>query len=94
MTTAKKPAVKKPAAKKPVVKKVQPAKKVVKPVTKPAAEGPSKMELAVEIYKKLIAEKKARKDVILAFIADAGLTKAGASTYFGLIKAKVNAGKL
>lgn len=50
---------------------------------------PTKMELATEIYKRMRAMKDvSRKDIIEKFIADVKLTKAGASTYYQMIKAK------
>ncbi|TCW86584.1 hypothetical protein C5O80_00970 [Burkholderia sp. SRS-46] len=50
---------------------------------------PTKMELATEIYKRMRAVKDVtRKDIIEKFIAEVKLTKAGASTYFQLIKDK------
>lgn len=54
------------------------------PVDPPAAEPkvPSKMDLAKTIYARLTAEGKARKDIIKAFMDEAGLTKAGAATYY------------
>jgi hypothetical protein len=52
-------------------------------------DTPTKMEIATEIY---IRMKKAkgitRKEIIAAFVVDAKLSKAGASTYYQLIKAK------
>ncbi|MEW9580681.1 hypothetical protein [Paraburkholderia sp. DGU8] len=55
--------------------------------TEPAT--PTKMELATEIYKRMRAVKDVtRKDIIEKFIAEVKLTKAGASTYYQLIKDK------
>jgi hypothetical protein len=55
--------------------------------TEPAT--PTKMELATEIYKRMRAVKDVtRKDIIEKFIADVKLTKAGASTYYQMIKDK------
>ena len=79
ITTAKKPA-KKAAPKKAAVKKV-PAKKAS---VKKAAKPESKAEKARAIFKMMKGA--ARKDVIAAFMKDAGLSKAGASTYFQNIK--------
>lgn len=46
-------------------------------------------ELATEIYKRMRTVKDvARKDVIEKFIAEVKLTKAGASTYYQMIKDK------
>lgn len=47
-------------------------------------KGPSKVELAREIFKKM--KNKPRKDVLEAFVAEAGLTLAGAATYYSNIK--------
>ncbi|WP_153134696.1 hypothetical protein [Paraburkholderia agricolaris] len=50
---------------------------------------PTKMDLATEIYKRMRAVKDVtRKDIIEKFIADVKLTKAGASTYYQMIKDK------
>lgn len=55
--------------------------------TTPAA--PTKMELATEIYKRMRTVKDVtRKDIIEKFIAEVKLTKAGASTYYQMIKDK------
>lgn len=51
--------------------------------------APTKMELATEIYKRMRTVKDVtRKDIIEKFIAEVKLTKAGASTYYQLIKDK------
>lgn len=59
---------------------------------KPA--GPSKAELArkimEEMWDDIQAGKVKRKDVIHRFVGEAGLTKAGASTYYGNIKKKLS----
>ena len=70
--------------------KKSPAKKTVtKKVVKKASASDSKMDIAVKIYEE---EKKkkgfTRKGCILRFMSEAGLTKAGASTYYANIKAK------
>jgi hypothetical protein len=56
----------------------------------PAANGLTKMEIATEIYKRM---KKVtgitRKEILDEFVAVAKLSKAGASTYYQLIKAKL-----
>lgn len=53
------------------------------------AAAPTKMVVATEIYKRMSSVKGvARKDIIQKFIDDVKLTKAGASTYYQLIKAK------
>jgi len=50
---------------------------------------PTKMELATEIYKRMRTVKDVtRKDIIEKFIAEVKLTKAGASTYYQMIKGK------
>jgi hypothetical protein len=55
--------------------------------TEPAT--PTKMELATEIYKRMRTVKDVtRRDIIEKFIAEVKLTKAGASTYYQLIKDK------
>ena len=47
------------------------------------------MELATEIYKRMRTVKDVtRKDIIEKFIGEVQLTKAGASTYFQMIKDK------
>ena len=57
-------------------------------------KGPSKAELArkimEEMWDDLQAGKAKRKDVIQRFVGEAGLTKAGASTYYGNIKKKLS----
>ncbi len=53
------------------------------------AAAPTKMELATEIYKRMRTVKDVtRKDIIEKFIAQVKLTKAGASTYYQMIKDK------
>ena len=50
---------------------------------------PTKMELATEIYKRMRTVKDVtRKDIIEKFITEVKLTKAGASTYYQMIKDK------
>lgn len=50
---------------------------------------PTKMTLATEIYKRMRTVKDVtRKDIIEMFIAEVKLTKAGASTYYQMIKDK------
>jgi hypothetical protein len=59
------------------------------PATKAVPATPTKMELATEIYKRMRTVKDVtRKDIIEKFIADVKLTKAGASTYYQMIKDK------
>jgi hypothetical protein len=56
---------------------------------KAAPATPTKMELATEIYKRMRTVKDVtRKDIIEKFIAEVKLTKAGASTYYQIIKDK------
>lgn len=72
------------SSKKKAVAKKAPAKKKVGKT----GDGPSKMDLAVEIYK---ANKNApRKKLIELFMKDAGLTKAGAGTYVQLVRKKLS----
>jgi hypothetical protein len=60
---------------------------------KKKAGGPTKAELARKIMEEMWADiqagKAKRKDVIQRFQDEAGLTKAGASTYYGNIKKKL-----
>lgn len=57
--------------------------------TKAAPATPTKMELATEIYKRMrTVTDVTRKDIIEKFIAEVKLTKAGASTYYQIIKDK------
>lgn len=59
------------------------------PTTKAAPTTPTKMELATKIYKRMRSVKDvSRKDTIEKFIAEVKLTKAGASTYYQMIKDK------
>lgn len=62
--------------------------KVESKVESNVVKGKSKVEIAREIYVREVKLGKARKDIIAMFIAEAGLTKAGASTYYAQIKAK------
>lgn len=56
---------------------------------KTAPATPTKMELATEVYKRMRTVKDVtRKDIIEKFIAEVKLTKAGASTYYQMIKDK------
>ncbi|WP_175809028.1 hypothetical protein [Burkholderia cenocepacia] len=58
-------------------------------VAQATAAAPTKMELATEIYKRMRTVKDVtRKDIIEKFIAEVSLTKAGASTYYQMIKDK------
>jgi len=70
---------------------VSPATRVTTDDTSAKAEPatPTKMELATEIYKRMRTVKDVtRKDIIEKFIAEVKLTKAGASTYYQMIKDK------
>nr|WP_245172285.1 hypothetical protein [Burkholderia sp. AcTa6-5] len=59
------------------------------PAANAAQATPTKMELATEIYKRMRTVKDVtRKDIIEKFIAEVKLTKAGASTYYQMIKDK------
>ena len=59
------------------------------PVAKAARATPTKMDLATEIYKRMRTVKDVtRKDIIEKFVAEVKLTKAGASTYYQMIKDK------
>jgi hypothetical protein len=50
----------------------------------------SKMDIATEIYKRMKKTKGVtRKEILELFMSEANLSKAGASTYFQLIKAKI-----
>jgi len=48
----------------------------------------NKMMVATVIFERMTKEGKARKEIIQAFVAEAGLTLAGSSTYFQTIKSK------
>lgn len=55
-----------------------------------AVVAPTKMVIATEIYKRMKTVKGiTRKEILDAFVAEAKLSKAGSSTYYQLIKAKV-----
>jgi hypothetical protein len=57
-------------------------------------EGPSKMDQATKIMEEMWddiqAGKVKRKDVIKRFMEEVNLSKAGSSTYYGSIKAKLS----
>jgi hypothetical protein len=58
--------------------------------TEPVIETQTKMEIATEIFIRMKKTKgMTRKEIITAFVVDAKLSKAGASTYYQLIKAKI-----
>lgn len=53
----------------------------------------SKMSQAIKVYQKLVKKDGIqRKDIIQEFIANCGLTPAGASTYYNTIKKKYGNG--
>ncbi|WP_407928269.1 hypothetical protein [Collimonas silvisoli] len=55
-----------------------------------AVAAPVKMVIATEIYKRMKAVKGVtRKEILDIFVAEAKLSKAGASTYYQLINANV-----
>ncbi|WP_016834601.1 hypothetical protein [Herbaspirillum lusitanum] len=66
-------------------------KSVVEKIEEGQKEKPNertKMDIATEIYKQMMKTKgMTRKEVLAKFIAEAKLSKAGASTYYQLIKA-------
>ena len=92
-----KPVKKKAPAKKAVAKKTStkaPAKKVAaKKVKKDESKPETKTDVAVRIFKKEYG-KLERKDIIALFMTEAGLTKAGSSTYYANFKKKHEAGEL
>lgn len=50
-------------------------------------EGKTKMQIATEIYKRMMRRKQVtRKEIVAQFVAEAGLSKDGASTYYQMIK--------
>jgi len=58
---------------------------------KAEVQGPVKMEIATAIYLRMQKNKNVtRKEIIDEFVKEAKLSKAGASTYYQLIKAKFN----
>lgn len=85
----------KPKAKKPAAKKTSGGSKskAAKPAKK---KEPSKADAARKVftamYPKVVEGKKARKDVIGAFVEKAGLTPAGAATYYQKMKKAADAG--
>ncbi|AQQ36992.1 hypothetical protein [Burkholderia cenocepacia] len=59
------------------------------PATTAVPATPTKMELATEIYKRTRTVKDVTwKDIVEKFIAEVKLTKAGASSYYQMIKGK------
>lgn len=62
-------------------------------INKPAKSGTSKVSVATKIMEEMWPQiqsgKVKRKDVIQRFIDEVPLTKAGASTYYGNIKSKM-----
>lgn len=63
---------------------VLPGKSTAKVKDVKADKGPSKMELSREVYNRMLD--KPRKEVLLAFIGECGLTVAGANTYYSIHK--------
>ena len=62
----------------------------IKETVATVADTKTKMEIATEIFKRLKKVKGiTRKEIIDQFVVDAKLSKAGASTYYQLIKAKI-----
>lgn len=47
-------------------------------------KGPSKMDMSRDVYNRMLD--KPRKEVLLAFISECGLTTAGAGTYYSIHK--------
>lgn len=57
---------------------------------KAKTQAPVKMEIATEIYLRMQKNKNVtRKEIIDEFVKEAKLSKAGASTYYQLIKARL-----
>ncbi|VVE66982.1 hypothetical protein PCA31118_02430 [Pandoraea captiosa] len=55
----------------------------------PVEETKTKMQIATEIYKRMMRRKQVtRKEIIEQFVAEAGLSKDGASTYYQMIKCR------
>lgn len=51
------------------------------------APSPTKMSQAVDVYRRMSRKKgTTRKEIVAAFIEEVGLTKAGAATYYQIIK--------
>ena len=71
----------------PAPKKAEPKEKKGRAKRQAADGKPSKMDLAIEVVKN--NPKQPRKVIIKKFIDDVGLTKAGASTYYTLVKKKL-----
>ncbi len=53
----------------------------------------TKMDLATDLYKKLLKDDPhtPRKDIIEEFVSQCGLTPAGAATYYNTIKKRISA---
>jgi len=70
-------------------KEIKPLKTPTDKSIKEGSGDRSKMDIATEIYKRMMKTKgMTRKEVLEQFVSQAKLSKAGASTYFQLIKAK------
>jgi hypothetical protein len=68
-----------------------PAPATMRPEPVPEVAGPkTKMEIATEIFKRMKKGKGVtRKEIIDQFVDEAKLSKAGASTYYQLVKSKL-----
>lgn len=52
-----------------------------------SSSGPTKMSQATDVYRRMTRKKgTTRKEIVAAFIEEVGLTKAGAATYYQMIK--------
>jgi hypothetical protein len=73
-----------------VVEATTKATHAVRPIANAAVvEVATKMDIATEIFKRMNKNGATRKEILDVFVAEAKLSKAGASTYYQLIKAKV-----
>ncbi len=80
--------MKKPESK-PSVNKTAVKSKVIKTPAKPESKSEQAMKIMEAVWDDIQAGKVQRKDMIKRFIDEVGLTKAGASTYYGNIKKKL-----
>ena len=56
-------------------------------VSEDVTHGPTKMAQATDVYRRMTRKKgSTRKEIVAAFIEEVGLTKAGAATYYQMIK--------
>jgi hypothetical protein len=74
---------------KPAVKKVAKKSEVIKTPEKPKSKSEKAMKIMEAAWDYIQTGKVQRKDVIKRFIDEVGLTKAGASAYYGNIKKKL-----